>query len=66
MKVKVLVTQSCLTLCEPMDYSLQSSSDHGILQARALDWVDIRFSGGSSRPKDQIRVSGIAGRVFTI
>ena len=32
--VKVKVTQSCLTLCDPMDYTV-----HGILQARILEWV---------------------------
>ena len=42
--VKVLVTQSCLTLCDPMDYSLPGSSAHGILQARILEWVAISFS----------------------
>ena len=30
----MLVNQSCLTLCDPMDYSLPDSSVHGILQAR--------------------------------
>ena len=35
----MLVTQSCLTLCDPMDYSLPSSSVHGILQARIQEWV---------------------------
>ena len=38
-KVKVLVTQLCLTLCDPMDSSLPGSSTHGILQARILEWV---------------------------
>ena len=37
-KVKVLVTQSCLTLCDPMDYSPPGSSVHGMLQARILAW----------------------------
>ena len=36
MKVKVLVAQSCPTLCDTMDCSLLSSSVHGILQARIL------------------------------
>ena len=44
MKVKVLVAQSCLTLCDPMDYSPPGSSVHGILQARVLEWVAISFS----------------------
>ena len=40
----MLVAQSCLTLCDPMDYSLPGSSVHGILQARILEWVAIPFS----------------------
>ena len=44
----VLVTQSCLTLCDPMDCSLPGSSVHGILQARILEWVAILFSRGFS------------------
>ena len=40
------VTQSCPTLCDPMDYSLQGSSVHGIFQARVLEWVAISFSKG--------------------
>ena len=38
------VTQSCLTLCDPMDCSLPGSSVHGIFQARILEWVAISFS----------------------
>ena len=52
-KVKVLVSQSCLTLCNPMDYILPGSSVHGILQARILEWVAIPFSRGSSPPRDR-------------
>ena len=52
--------QSCLTLCNPMDYSLPGSSVHGISKARLLEWVAISFSRGSSW------VSCIAGRFFTI
>ena len=37
--------QSCPTLCNGMDYSLQGSSVHGIFQARVLEWVAIAFSG---------------------
>ena len=43
-----------------------SSSVHGILQARILEWVAIPFSRGSSWPRDWTRVSCIAGRFFTI
>ena len=38
------VTQSCLTLSDPMDSSLPGSSVPGILQARTLEWVAISFS----------------------
>ena len=48
-KVKMLVAQLCLTLCNLMDYSLSGSSVHGILQTRILEWVAIPFSR-SSRP----------------
>ena len=46
--VKVLVTQSCPTLCDPMDCSLPGSSVHGILWARILEWVAIPFTKRSS------------------
>ena len=59
-KVKVKVTQSCLTLCNPMGYTV-----HGILQARMLKWVAILFSRKSSQSRDQTQVSHIAGRFFT-
>ena len=38
------VTQSCLTLTDPMDCSLPGSSVHGIFQARVLEWGAIAFS----------------------
>ena len=38
------VTQSCLTLRDPMDYSLPGSSIHGIFQATVLEWGAIAFS----------------------
>ena len=70
--IKILITecvvaaQSYPTLCDPMDCSLQGSSIHGIFQARVIEWVAISFSSGSSRPRDQTRVSFIAGRRFTL
>ena len=48
-KWKLLVAQSCLTLCDPMDYNLPGSSVQGIRQARILEWVAISFSTGSFR-----------------
>ena len=44
--MKALVTQSCLTLCDPMDCSLPGSSVHAIFQARILEWLAISFSRG--------------------
>ena len=38
------VTRSCLTLSDPMDCSLPSSSIHGIFQARVLEWGATAFS----------------------
>ena len=43
----VKVAQSCLTLCDLMDYTV-----HGILQARILERVAIPFSRGSSQLRD--------------
>ena len=60
------VTQSCLTLCDPMDCSLPGSSIHGIFQVSVLEWVAISFSKGSSQPRDLTQVSCIANRCFTI
>ena len=50
-KVKVLVSQSCSTLCNPMNYSQPGYSVHGILQARILEWVAIPFFRASSQPE---------------
>ena len=43
--MKVKVAQSCLTLCDPMDYTA-----HGILQARILEWVAVPFSRDLPNP----------------
>ena len=51
--VCVLVTQSCLTLCDPMDYRPPGSSVQWIFQRRVLEWVAIPFSRGSCQPGDQ-------------
>ena len=51
----VKVTQSCPTLCDPMDCIVP-----GILQARMLEWVAFAFSRGSSQPRDQTQVSCIS------
>ena len=48
--MKVKVAQSCPTLCDPMDYTVQ-----GILQARILEWVAFLFSRGSSQSRIEAR-----------
>ena len=47
----------------PWSVTHQAPSFHGISQARILEWVAISFSRGSSRPRDQTRVSCI-GRLI--
>ena len=49
-----------------MDCSPPSSSVHGILQARILEWVAISFSRGSSQPRDRTQVSHTAGKRFNL
>ena len=55
-----VVTQSYLTLCDPMDCSLPGSSAHGISQARKLEWDAISFSRESSESRNQIQVSWVS------
>ena len=59
------VTQSCPTLCDPMNCSLPGSSVHGIFQATILEWVAISSSWGSSWSRNRTRISCTAGRFFT-
>ena len=56
----VKVAQSCLAVCDPMDYTVC-----GILQARILGWIAILVSRGYSQPRDGTQVSHIAGGFFT-
>ena len=51
--VKVLVTQSCPTLCNHMNWSPPGSSVHRVLQAGILEWAAIPFSRGSSQSRDR-------------
>ena len=57
-----LVSKLCLTFvitCSP-----SGSSVHEISQARVLEWVDISFSRGFSRSRDQTYISCLAGGLF--
>ena len=60
-----LVAKLCWTFCNPLDCSPSGSSVHGISQARILEWVVISPSRWFSRPRDQTRVSCLAGEFFT-
>ena len=55
------VTQSHLTVCDHMGYTV-----HGILQARILEWIAVPFSRGSSQPNDRTQVSHITDGFFTV
>ena len=66
MKVKVLVAQLCPALYDPMDCSPLSSSVHGVLQARILEWMATSFSRRSSQHRDCSWISCIAGRFVTV
>ena len=62
------VTQSYLTLCDPMNCSPLGFSVHGILQARILEQIAISFSRRSSWPRDSTHVtyvSALTGGFFT-
>ena len=53
-KVKVLVTQSCLMLSDPLNCNPPGcSSIHWTFQARTLEWFAISFSKGSSQPRTE-------------
>ena len=55
-----LIAKSCLTLMTPWTVAC-----HGISKARILEWVAISFFRGSSRSRDRIHISCIAGGFFT-
>ena len=59
-----LVNKLCLTLWNPMDYSLTGFSVHGISQARIMEWVVISSFRGSSWRRDGTCVFFIVGRFF--
>ena len=46
----MLVAQWCLTICDHKDYSLPSSSVHGISQARKPEWASFPSPGDLTNP----------------
>ena len=68
MKHKVSVAQPCLTVCDPVDYTLPGSSVHGILQARY--WSGLPFPPPGDFPDPGIEPTSLtslalAGGFFT-
>ena len=61
----LMLTHSCLTLCDALDCSPPDSYIPGIFQARVPEWVAISSSRGSSQPRDRTPISHIAGRFLT-
>ena len=61
-----LVTQLCLTLCNPVDHRPPGSFVLEISQARILEWVAISFSRGSSQPRNWTWISHVAVRFFVV
>ena len=59
-----LVIKSCLTLCDPMNYSPPGFSIHGISQARTLEWVAVPFFRESYQPRDQTWISCIGRQIL--
>ena len=59
-----LVTQSCPTLCNPMNCSLPGFSVHGVLRTRILEWFAVPSFRGPSQARDQIQISHNGDRFF--
>ena len=66
LQVKVLVTQLCPILCDPVDCSPAGFSVWGILQARILEWVAISSFRESPDPGIEPWSPASAGRFFTV
>ena len=58
------VTQSCLILRNPTDYSLPGSSVHGLFPVGILEWVAVSSSRGSIKPESPASPAS-AGGFFT-
>ena len=62
--IMCLATQSCLTLCNPLDCSPQGFSVHRNFQARILKQVSTSYPRGSSQPRDQTCISYIGRQIL--
>ena len=59
-QLKGVGVPGCVQLCDSRDRSPPSTSVHGTLQARILDWAAISSSRGSSWPRDWTQVSRVS------
>jgi len=66
LRMKLLAAQSCLSLCEPINYNAPGFSVKRNLMVRILKWIVIPFSSVSSWHRDWTQVSSIACKFFTI
>ena len=65
--VCVLLAESCVTLCDPMDCSPPGSSVHGDSPGKTTGVnCDSLLQGNLPNPRDRTQVSHIAGRFFTL
>ena len=64
--VLCLVSESCSTLCNPVNCSSSGSSVHGDSPGKNTEWADMPSSRGSSQSRDWTQVSRIAGRFFIV
>ena len=60
------VAQSCLTLSDPMDWSLLGAFIHGIFQARVLEWGAIAFSVNLSRGNNLLQSLTLQYKLITV
>ena len=57
--------QSCLTLCDPMDYSLPGFFVYEILQARILEWLPFPSPGDLPNPGFEPRSPALEADALT-
>ena len=64
--MKVLITQSCPTFCDPMECSLLGSSVHGILQAEYCSRLLFPSPGDLPDPVIEVGSPALTGGFFTV
>ena len=62
----MIVTQSCPTLCDPIDSNLPGSSVRGASPCKKLEWVAVPFSRESSWHRDKPEPRSPALQVYSL